>query len=121
MEPMDTPPYEPMDAEPTAQPVAGDSHASPRAASGSSDRTKKVVAIAAVASFFTAMVGMAAARSGDSGSSTTTTPANTSIGSTDDGTGSQLGVDDDNGQLQTGGAQPAPPTFGRGSTSTHGS
>jgi len=122
MEPMDTPPYEPMDAEPTAQPVAGDRNASTRAASGSSDRTKKVVAIAAVASFFTAMVGMAAARSGDSGSSTTTTPANTSIiGSTDDGDGSQLGVEDGNGQLQTGGAQPAPPTFGRGSTSTHGS
>jgi hypothetical protein len=117
MEPKDTPPYEPVDAEPTTRPTPNGSAARATPAGGSSDRTKKIVAVAAVASFFTAMVGMAAARSGDSGASTT--PAGTSVGSADGGEGAQLGVPD--GRQPLGGAQPAPPAFGRGSTSSHGS
>ncbi|MEN3273812.1 MAG: hypothetical protein V7636_2573 [Actinomycetota bacterium] len=114
MDPMDTPPYEPFDAEPTERSLPDESLARTAAANPSSDRTKKVVAIAAVASFFTAMIGMAAARSGDSGSSSTTTTPATTNATTDDGP--QLGS-----QVQPGAAQPAPPSFGRGDTSSRGS
>jgi len=124
MDPMDTPPYEPIDAEPTARAVPHDEPA-PRANAPrtSGDRTKKVVAIAAVASFFTAMIGMAAARSGDGGSArTTTTPASSSgTSASDDGADSSpFDFRDDNG-VQPGAAQPGSPTSGRGDTSSHGS
>ena len=120
MDPLDTPPYEPIDAEPTRRP-ADVAPARTGTSGGPTDRTKKVVAIAAVASFLTAMVGMAAARSGDDGKNgtSTSTPASSTAPSDDDGFEPFAGRD--GSQLQPGAAQPGVPTFGRGDTSSHGS
>jgi hypothetical protein len=120
MESTDVPPYEPIDAEPTNR-VREDVPDRSAASSAMSDRTKKAVAVAAVASFLTAMGAMAFTRSGDSGTGTAGVTTSTTAVSP------RAGVDD---TFQPRGAQPAAPTFGRGDdddfgrddvTASHGS
>lgn len=127
---METPPYEPIDDQPTARPAGAELRARGAAVTTSSgDRTKKAVAVAAVASFLTAMGAMAVARSGSGGSNATTptTVVSPSAGF-DDGSGAAPTFGGGGDTLQPGGAQPAAPAVGRGDddfgrddTSSHGS
>ena len=125
---MDTPPYEPTDAEPTARPAARELRARADATTSSGDRTKKAVAVAAVASFLTAMGVMAVARSGATGSTAATTPTTAVSPSAgfDDGSDNAPTIGRGGDAFQPGAAQPAAPTFGRDDdsgddSSSHGS
>ena len=117
MEPQDTPPYAPLERE-TSTP----SSSRPAAPTDDRAKTRRVVAVAAGASFLAALTGMAIARSGASSSSTATTPAPTPASApqigTDDGQpvfpgfqdeprAAQPGVpfsDDGGGQTRSGGS-----------------
>jgi hypothetical protein len=130
MEPQDTPPYAPLDSEPTVAPPPTGRTATQAARAGERDHTRRNVALAAGATFVAAMIGMAAARSGSTGSARSTqvpTPAANAPTQQQLSSGDEPffpdgdSVDDGFGR-QPRAAQPGVPFFnGGGQTQSHGS
>src|SRR4051794_8299070 len=112
MEPQDTPPYAPLDGE-VAAPASDHSTSTPTARTDPAPapderiRTRRLVAVAAGASFLAAMTGMAIARSGSSSASTTSNDTTPQV-TVDDGTPVAPSFDDGIGG-EPRAAQPAVP------------
>jgi hypothetical protein len=111
MEPLDTPPYAPLDDERT-RPMQAPSTTTGSASLDGSDphRARRVVAVAAGASFVAAVAGMALVRSGDDSATTTSNPPQPQVSAPD---AAIPDVTDDDDRFGGGpdAAQPGVPSF----------